>query len=47
MLLRDGFRTLRSKRLILGSHTQRLILRLQAAAAAVSLLAAEAVQAVF
>jgi hypothetical protein len=45
--LRDGFHILRSKRLILGNRTRRLILRLQAAAAAVFLLAAAAVQAVF
>jgi hypothetical protein len=47
MQLKDGFHILRSKRLILGSHTRRLILPSLAAAAAVSLLAAAAAQAVF
>jgi hypothetical protein len=46
MQLRDGFHILRSKRLILGSHTRRLILPSLAAVAVVFLLAAAVVQAV-
>jgi hypothetical protein len=47
MQLRDGFRILRSKRLILGSHTRRLILPSLAVVEAVTLLVAVEVQAVF
>jgi hypothetical protein len=47
MQLRDGFRILRLKRLVLGNHTRRLILPSLAVPEVGILLAAAAAQAVF